>query len=307
MADNLDGLVQSVLRLDLGLDAMAIAEAIWLATATPVDSVTGHVVGLRKVARHTDSTSRAADGPQQPEPTQTDIQGPPMPAPPDTAASGVLRSAATDGQVLVRQSEALPNALALANALRPFKRRWSQGRQSELDLEATVRSFTLTRRLIPEFRPSPERWFDLLLVIDDSPGMALWNHAVTELTRVLQQVGAFRRIQQCRMTPTGDRSVLRNQQGDAVGPDQFKAPNRRTLVIVVTDGSDIGWRRSEVWRMLRAWATSSPTALLTPLPARLWSRSGLDLPAVRVGASAPGALNVELSHTVPHLLGLDPL
>src|SRR6185437_1227669 len=78
----------------------------------------------------------------------------------------------------------------------------------------------------------------------------------------------------------------------------------RRLVIIVSDGSASGWSRPEAWQLVRAWAESTPTALISPLPTRLWNRTGLGLPAVRVGPGAPGSLNRLLRYSVPIMLRL---
>ena len=66
----------------------------------------------------------------------------------------------------------------------------------ELDLEATTREYARTRQLVPAFRPAPERWFDVALLIDESPTMTVWEEVVAEFGDLLQQLGAFRLVPQ---------------------------------------------------------------------------------------------------------------
>ncbi|MFD9721176.1 hypothetical protein [Streptomyces mirabilis] len=48
--------------------------------------------------------------------------------------------------------------------------------------------------LIPVFAPAPERWFDLVLVVDRSPSMQVWRETVSAFAGLLDRLGAFRTL-----------------------------------------------------------------------------------------------------------------
>lgn len=191
--------------------------------------------------------------------------------------------------------------MELRRALRPFKRRYSQGRRSELDLDATVRDYRRTGELTPVMGPSPEPWFEVLLVVDASPTMAVWQNTNAEFATLLAGLGAFRRVRTWSLRP-GPTPVVTDHQDRRVAPGQAVSSDGRRLVLVLSDCVAPGWRRPETWQLLRSWGAKGPVALLNPLPARLWHRTGLDLPAIRVGQRRPALRNSDLTFHVPLLV-----
>ncbi|MEU2422292.1 TIR-like protein FxsC [Streptomyces sp. NPDC007851] len=204
--------------------------------------------------------------------------------------------------VAVPQASALPLALETGRAVRPWKRRWPQGRRPALDIDATVDGYARSGELLPVFGPEPERWFDLTVVVDRSPAMRVWQETVTDFAAVLDRLGAFRTLQMCDLLFTDGGPEIRNRQAEPMGHGRLRSSDGRRLVIVVSDCAAAGWRDGAVWRLLREWATSTPVALLNPLPVKLWRRTGLDLPTVRVFSATPGAVNARLSFDRPPLL-----
>ncbi len=283
-----------MLALGRGLDATSIAEALWLAAVTSVDGAANG-----SPARANTGTSVVPDD---------DIPAAERPGAPSGMRVRGRRVApgaeplAKGRQVRVEYSGALPQQLELVRSLKPFKRLWREGRRLQLDVEATVRSYARTWQLVPEFRPAPERWFETCLVIDDSLSMAVWEEAVTGLSAVLGQLGAFRSIRTWRMSLAETGPVLHNKGGQPSGADQLRDPGGRRLIIIISDGSAAGWFRPEIWQTIRKWAASTPTVLVSPLPARLWRRTGLDLPTVRTRTAAPGSPSALLRYSLPYLL-----
>jgi hypothetical protein len=201
----------------------------------------------------------------------------------------------------IGRAQALPRALELARALRPFKTPWSAGRRQRLDVDATIRGYAESGELIPAFRPSPEQWFEAALVVDGSPGMTVWDDVVTEFRRLLRQTGAFRTIRLLRLDVVGDETVLRNVAGARIAPRQLRTPDARRIVFVLSDCAAYAWQQPPIWQTLHAWSASTPTVLVNPLSAKLWHHAGLDLPAARVRAMAPGSRNSALTFRPPPL------
>ncbi|CAL9589374.1 NaeI family type II restriction endonuclease [Streptomyces sp. enrichment culture] len=291
------------------LDGTALAEALWLAST---------------MARGR-SAPPSPTGPPAPTP-RGDVPAPgdedtaparePVPRTPDPVAPGASRARPAEGArplherlsgagtrvrghaVAAPRATGLPRALEVTRALRPWKRPWPEGRRGALDIDATVDGYARSGELIPVFSAAPERWFDLTLVVDRSPNMRVWEETLDDFTGVLDRLGAFRTLQV--------RDLLFDEAGSPQGPGQLRQADGRRLVVVVSDCVADAWRGPAVWRLLREWAAGTPTALLNPLPTKLWRRGGLNLPTVRFAPAAPGAHRSRLPHEAPPLLDLAP-
>ncbi|MGR6974916.1 TIR-like protein FxsC [Streptomyces cynarae] len=276
------------------LDGVALADLLWLASRLDGSAPGGSDTTAARPAEDAPTT-----GTPEPHASQTS----------DRAAGRALHERLTGDRgrvrgdaVAVSGASGLPAPLSVTRALRPWKRPWHQGRIAAVDIEATVDAYARSGELIPQFRPAPERWFGLVLVVDRSPTMQVWQDVVDDFTAVLNRLGAFRTLQVCGLV-FGERGPeLRDGLGRPIGPGRLSSPDGRRLVVAVSDCAHSGWREPEVWRRLREWATTSPVALLNPLPVKLWRRTGLDLPGVRVRAGAPGADNARLVFDPPPLL-----
>ncbi|MER8041241.1 NaeI family type II restriction endonuclease [Streptomyces sp. NPDC094032] len=289
MPDPLPGLLSALRAAAPDLDGTALAEALWLAA---------HMAGDRTAA-----TDRPAPPPAPPAPGPAEPPSPPATPPRPREAAPAPRPPATGAPtadatrplherlpgsgarvrghaVAAPRATGLPRALELTRALRPWKRRWPRGRHAELDIDATVDGYARSGELIPVLAAAPERWFDLALVVDRSPGMRVWRETVAEFTAVLDRLGAFRTLQVT--------DLAFDASGEPLVPGQLRSSDGRRLVVVVSDCMADAWRRPEVWHLLREWAGATPTAVLNPLPTRLWRRGGLNLPTTRFTPAAPG-------------------
>ncbi|MGC0333936.1 hypothetical protein RKD23_006926 [Streptomyces sp. SAI-170] len=286
------------------LDATALAEALWLAATLRTE----------RDAPPPDTERPAPRPGTTADPTHHPPQDPAAAASPRSGAAVHERRPGSSGAVPgepvgVAAGRALPRALDLSRALRAYKRPWPAGLRTELDIDRTIDAYARSGELVPAFRAAPERWFDLLLIVDRSLSMRVWQDTVTELERVLDHLGAFRRLRTWGLTFEDARPVLHDHQGAVVGPDHVLSPQGRRLVLVVSDCASPGWYRPEVWHRLRTWAQSTPVALLDPLPPKLWRRTALDLPGVTATQAVPGNASTTLGFAVPPLLddpGHDP-
>jgi hypothetical protein len=286
--------VRSALATGQDLDPVSIAEALWLAAHAPPPATP---------PKGSDHSPPETPGPAI-DPS-SGRRGPSVPARRRQAGTRAAKPVAVAGRLVqVRYPRPAAEQLDMLRSLRPFKRRWTRGRRHELDIDATVQAYARTSKLIPQFRAAPERWFEADVVIDDSPSMALWAAATARLGTLLGQLGAFRTVRTWRISVTGAAPELSNKGGQPSGTGQLRSPDGRRLIIIVSDGSASGWFRAEAWQLVRSWAESTPTALISPLPTRLWSRTGLGLPAVRVGPGAPGSPNRLLRYSLPVTLRL---
>ncbi|MEV4511773.1 SAV_2336 N-terminal domain-related protein [Dactylosporangium sp. NPDC049525] len=292
------------------LDATAFAEAVWLAAGRP--AAAAGAVPLE------DQPETLPGEPGTPTAQPTGVEPPTEPAPAPAPEPGNAPPGSSDAQPnlydtwdpaepanatlhRLHSTRALPRAMDLIRALRPLKRPWRAGRPVELDIEATVRAYAETRQLNPVFRQAPERWFDVALVIDDSATMAAWESVATEFGGLLAQVGAFRQVSVLHLTVGDDTATLQDGSGRGCGLNLIRSTDARTLILILSDCAARGWRAPHVWRVLSTWASSTPTALLNPLPVRLWRRGGLRLPAVAVTPSGVGTPNGQLRYRMPPL------
>ncbi|MGW4160597.1 NaeI family type II restriction endonuclease [Streptomyces sp. NPDC004788] len=309
MPDPLPRLLSALRAAVPELDGTALAEALWLAAhrADAPDEAVRDGARTRSAAQPPRPADR--DRSREPEtPPATDSHSTPdrAPGPDETRRPGPaarplherLPGSATPVRgraVAAPHAAGLPRALELTRALRPWKRRWPQGRHGELDIDATVDGYARSGELIPVFKAAPERWFDLVLVVDRSPGMRVWGETVAEFTTVLDRLGAFRTLQVADLTF--------DAHGAPRAPGALRSADGRRLVVVVSDCMADAWRRPDVWHLLRAWAGAHPTAVLNPLPTKLWRRGGLNLPTTRFTPAAPGSPRSRVPVEPPGLLG----
>ncbi|MFF5970691.1 NaeI family type II restriction endonuclease [Streptomyces sp. NPDC012769] len=310
MPDALPRLLSALRSAAPELDGTALAEALWLA-AHMAGRGTGAGPGPvpHPPATEPDRPTRALPGPPADAAEET-AKAPPAPAPvsrpgtPETTApaSRPLHERLPGSAVPIRghavaapHAAGLPRPLELTRSLRPWKRRWPEGRRSALDIDATVDGYARSGELIPVLKAAPERWFDLVLVVDRSPGMRVWGETVAEFTAVLDRLGAFRTLQVTDLTF--------DPSGAPRAPGPLRSADGRRLVVVVSDCMADAWRRPEIWHLLRDWAGAHPTAVLNPLPTKLWRRGGLNLPTTRFTPAAPGTHRSRVPVVPPALPG----
>ena len=75
--------------------------------------------------------------------------------------------------------------------MRPLNRTVPSRHDVLLDEEATVNRIADERLWFPVFKPAPERWLDLALVVDRYESMSIWRRPVAELQGLLERLGAF--------------------------------------------------------------------------------------------------------------------
>lgn len=304
-ADDLTHCVHAALTLRKDLDAVAIAEALWLASGVSgggaaSEAVTSPVADSAAPPEDSADTGPGDDGGPDSVPSRPPARRPGRSADGRTVVAGRL--------VRVGAATAFPMRLELERSLLPFKRRWPHGGRLRFDLDATVHAYTRTGQLVPVFRHGAERWFDVAVVRDDAPSMAIWASEVSGLSQVLRQAGTFRTVRDFRLSMSGlDGSAepfpgLTTEAGLPCRPGHLRAPDGRRLIVVVTDGAAPGWRRPEIWQIIRTWAAATPTVLVSPLATRMWRQTGLDQPAVHIGPGAPGSPNARLKFSVPFFL-----
>jgi hypothetical protein len=214
--------------------------------------------------------------------------------PPDHAP-GLFGQGATDDAgtlrariVRVAGVPALPNAHALALALRPLGRRRESLRERQFDEEATIERFAETLTLLPQFSPRRERFFDALLLVDDSPAAPLWRTTVDELEQLLRRRVGWRSFRRLDLdTRTGPpRTRTRTGVG---GSPSLALEGDAPLVLIATDGTTEAWSDGRIAAMLGALGPLAALVVLQLLPERLWQNTALGRAEAQVRSPSAGA------------------
>ncbi|MFJ8887213.1 SAV_2336 N-terminal domain-related protein [Streptomyces sp. NPDC102402] len=293
-------------------DAEQICDVLWLARQTagadapeapatpgPLPDRTAEALG--SVSTHGKDERPAPPGPDPSAPDQdTDGEpdGPP-PADPRVAlypvpyttgvpgrSGGALRSGLGSATVLplgVPAAQSLPDLLELQRALRPLQRyrTGAPPRRSTLDESATAELSARTGGLvIPVFRGVSRADALLQCVMDASSSMRVWDRMFTELQSIFAQLGAFRDVQvrYLHEGPDGAPAVSRSADPAAAplhSADRLSDPTGRRVTVVVSDCTGPVWRNGQAHRLLHHLTRQTPTAVLQPLPQRLWNRTRL--------------------------------
>ncbi|MFF1628870.1 SAV_2336 N-terminal domain-related protein, partial [Streptomyces sp. NPDC058272] len=304
MSDALARLVRALgsAPLPSAVDARTLADALWLAASGTVDQ---------------------DPAPPRSAPAEETVARPESTAPPEHTEPGPAEDGTSTGtrsrELSVRQPGAsetvrgapmslgranpLPDALVVGRAIQPFRRPWRQGARSLLDIDATVEHYARGGPLVPLFRPAPEPWFEAVVIVDSALSMSVWQETIGALTRLLTTLGGFRAVHTWRLQWQENEPHVRDHHGREVPrervPHHGSGARGRRLVLLVSDCAARGWHTPDPWLLLRSWGTQIPVALLDPLPPRLWRRSALNLPPVRVTADRAGEPNRALRFRLP--------
>lgn len=290
-ADGLGAVVNSLLGLNRDLDAVSIAEVLWLAAQDDSPSL-GDGRGTYDARSQEDPDARATTAGQSAERDEAARRSPlHTPWKDGTPGPGTV-------EVSLPRNSTLPRGRELARALKPLKRPWPRGRRQRLDIPATVADYVRVGELTPVFSDEPERWFDATVVIDRSPTMAVWAGTADELVRLLARTGVFRTLRVRELYADGfleNTPTLHGPLGQRVVEGGGRSVQPRRLMLVLSDWASAAWRDGSQWNQLRTWAAAMPTVLLNPLPSKIWRQTGMSLPAVRVvSPGTPGVNNAQL-------------
>ncbi len=308
----IDRLLAALTDAELGLSAEEVAEVLWLApqlSGTPPADVRSEGSPLdadRSRPGQAPPPPEKPSGSPAPEPTtrsngQAEAPSAGLYLPPGRTAPGQRPATAARSPTV----PALPNTLALARALRPFRRKVMSKWEVRLQEEPTAQASAEAGAWFPVYHPAPDRWLDLAVVIDEAPSMAVWRPTVAELRRLLARLGAFRDVRawhvDCDMGAGG--LLLR---GDSAGSPaaarshrELIDPTGRRAILVISDCIGAAWRNGTILKWLELWGQTGPVAIVQPLPQRLWRRcSPLNFTRARFTAARPGLPNAALRVTV---------
>ncbi|GLW91332.1 SAV_2336 N-terminal domain-related protein [Actinokineospora globicatena] len=278
MADALPRVVAALVAAAPDLDIWAVADAVWLAGHVPLPPVEPVAVP---------ATLPAVEPPTVPvAPVAETLPLTPRPVVERTPSSPRRRPGKPTTVPVTRASV---DVLAMGRALRPLLLPWRNGVRSRLDVDATVERYAADGVLVPITAPEPERWFDVVVVVDRSTTMSLWHDDVAAFVTLLRRMGAFRQVRVWQIAP--DSATVLDENGPITAlPRRLRTPGSRRLVMFLSDFTAAGWRSGPLWNLVHEAAATTPTVIIDPLPQRLWRHSALNQRRVRVHAHAPGRL-----------------
>jgi hypothetical protein len=199
---------------------------------------------------------------------------------------------------------------AIPRALRPLHQVVSSHHDLVLDEEATAEQALVDSRWLPVFTPAKERRWNVVLVIDSSPSMALWWSTAREVAAVLARQGAFQNVQVRLLSSDAEHGFT--LRGNTVGApkhgvSELLDPSGRRIVLVLTDGAAKQWQSGAALSVLRQWGRTLPVAMVHLLPWQTWHRTGLRIHRLRFRAPSSGdAANGRLVWR-PQVAAADPL
>jgi HEAT repeat protein len=292
----------AALGSELNLTSEEIADIIWLAVQmgelpqpVTLDSSESFDKGKSK-------SPQQIDPPLQKDPI--DLPNPdssPLPAEIHIPEGSNLGGGLT---ISVPDARSLREPLTLARSLKPLLQRVASGWSNVLDEDATILKLDRDRVWLPVLKPNLEAWLDLVLVVDESVSMQIWQRTISELQRFLAHYGVFRDVRVYSLVVENERVYVRPRLGAASqgqslrNPQELIDPSGRRLILVGTDCVSAFWRSGEVLPALKLWAKSGPMAIVQMLPEWLWGRSGLGLAsAVRFASLQAGIPNHQLKAT----------
>jgi len=303
----IEGLV-TALGVKLDLTGEEIADVLWLvAHMQEPDQV---IQEVSQPAQDTQPSSDGRDaGTDRPELPVKENESSREEANSSTEAAGELypeddRQGLNDLSFQVPDARSLREPLELARALKPLLRRVpSKALEQVLDEEATVQRIADERIWAPVLQPALEPWLDLVLVVDESPSMLIWQRTVLEFQRILERYGVFRNVSTWSLTPEGDHDlklcpglgkIARNQRPHSAR--ELLDPNGRRLVVVASDCVSPIWQQKTVLPLLKLWAENGPLVIAQMLPQWLWNRTALGMAAgAEFAGLEPGVPNKQLT------------
>jgi FxsC-like protein len=269
-----------------------LAEALWLASRIAEQQQAA--AGQLQVPETPGGAGQPPGGEAELETPRGDMPG----APGNDPVAGTLRAVgareanwAGAHPVQVPAAHMLRDVLAVQRAVRPLKRTVGSGRRRRLDETATAARIADTGLWLPVLAEDLEPWLDLALVVDTGPAMRLWHPLARELSDAISQVGAFRDVRVWYLV--GDR-LSASPAGPLTDAASLVDPGGRRAVLILSDCSGGHWWSARATRAVHTWARRGPTAIVQPLPERMWHRTGAPVLAGAASSPFPGAPNAAL-------------
>jgi hypothetical protein len=164
----------------------------------------------------------------------------------------------------------------LTKALRPLNRLVPSMRDWELNEDETAVAAAESGVWLPVPRPSPERPFEVVLVVDRGSSMRMWERTITAFAALLARQGAFTDVR--TVSVNTDERVVRSVEttpGVARTPAQLADPTGRRIILVLSDSVGLAWRSGSMVDLMSMWARTCHVALVHLLPVERWNWTGI--------------------------------
>jgi tetratricopeptide (TPR) repeat protein len=187
--------------------------------------------------------------------------------------------------------------LPLGRSLGSLRQVVRSTRDRELDEDATAELALTDDRWLPVFRPADERRWEVVVVVDDSPTMAVWWDTAMAFSRVLVHQGTFRNVQVRLLAigPAGECTIRGAGPGAPHrSPRELLEPSGRRIVLVLTDGCSALWQSGMAQAAMLRWAVALPTAVVQLLPWQMWRQTAIEVHRLRLKAPTVGVCNARL-------------
>ena len=145
----------------------------------------------------------------------------------------------------------------------------------------------------PVFEPAPERWFDVVLLIEKSDAMMVWANTIRDLQRLVGRHGAFCNVR-CVYFSVGTKVFLTSATEQPVAPLAMIDPEGRRLFLILTHGTSSEWRKEPLIDFVSTLGKQNVVAMIQLLPQKAWSHTDLGYPSHRLFSLMPGSPNVAL-------------
>ena len=154
----------------------------------------------------------------------------------------------------------------------------------ELDEDRTAEYITNTGLFHPVFAEikTVQKYFHLHIIIDNAPSMFLWQDRVDEFVKSVRSVQVFEDISIYELdSGEGDKPTLyRRHSREGLSYRSALFSREKTLTLILSDIVGKQWRSAVMLKVLEYWSRYTFVAIVSMLPKRMWERTPL-----RLGAS----------------------
>jgi formylglycine-generating enzyme required for sulfatase activity len=184
------------------------------------------------------------------------------------STTGNSGKAGNASAIRVPRKSFLPNRRELMRALRPLQRKVSNPYHLELSIEETVNLSAQLGWIQCVAMPAKMAWLELILIVDTSPSMQMWDKTIHEWLSLLQRNRAFENIRIYRMDASQAMPTFKPAK-------PVLSPARQQAIWIVSDCISAAWHSGQLFKYLKRWQKLQPLAIVQMLPFNMWKRTAL--------------------------------
>ncbi|MCV6639340.1 SAV_2336 N-terminal domain-related protein [Candidatus Albibeggiatoa sp. nov. NOAA] len=282
--------------------AEELAEVLWFATKikSSVVSAKNVILDEKPITPQLDSPSDDEyEEPPQLENRPDDIQETepdliPTAEIPQTYPLVPKTNNSTGHPIRVPATTMLSGVLKLEKALRPLMIKVPSRRKFVLDEAATVQQIAEQDIWLPVLKGVSERWFKIVLVVDQSASMKVWQSTIYEWRKLLQRHTAFQSVHTIKLEAS-EQDIKLYTGSRLCHKESIVDPLGQQLILIASDCASPAWYSGQIAELLEFLGKSNPITIVQMLPQWMWTSSGL-VEAARVNfhAKVPSSPNTKL-------------